>query len=471
MKRRIGLCLLLVPLLASAAGFWDGNAALQRGDSTFESGSFAASNSFPPDTRILVTNLETGKTAEVTVTKRIESQSDILILLSPKAASALGLSKGMLASVRITVISSPEEARAARPGEQTYSMDPDVNPGAAYGGPTQNPSPAQPESTQQAAEAQPETPPQPAAEAPQPDANPTVEQATAQTPVAEPAAALAAEAPVDPIAQTTTPPTAESPAEPVAPAAVDQQPAEDAAVIAEAAARTPQKQLFLPPREDEKFAYTPPVETPQQPAAAQPTPLTQPTAAEMTEVIGEPTAVPAPRQPADVRLAEAAAPQESMPEEIVGAGSASPEPRKNGAVTLSVPELKPEAQKSAPLAPEAPSPQQPVQQAKLPETPRPSATSPATPAQGPKAQAAASLPMTGKTGTYFLQLAAYATEKVAQDVAARLTPTYPTLVIAPHASGTRVFRVVVGPLNRAESGTLLTWFRYRGFPDAFLKQE
>ena len=444
MKRRIGLCLLLVPLLASAAGFWDGNAALQRGDSTFESGSFAASNSFPPDTRILVTNLETGKTAEVTVTKRIESQSDILILLSPKAASALGLSKGMLASVRITVISSPEEARAARPGEQTYSMDPDVNPGAAYGGPTQNPSPAQPESTQQAAEAQPETPPQPAAEAPQPDANPTVEQVATQTPVAEPA---------------------------TTPAAADQQQAEDAAVIAEAAARTPQKQLFLPPREDEKFAYTPPVETPQQPAAAQPTPLTQPTAAEMTEVIGEPTAVPAPRQPADVRLAEAAAPQESMPEEIVGAGSASPEPRKNGAVTLSVPEPKPEEQKIAALAPEAPSPQQPVQQAKLPETPRPSATSPATPAQGPKAQAAASLPMTGKTGTYFLQLAAYATEKVAQDVAARLTPTYPTLVIAPHASGTRVFRVVVGPLNRAESGTLLTWFRYRGFPDAFLKQE
>ena len=437
MKRWIGLSLLVVPLLASAAGFWDGNAALQRGDPTFESGSFAVSNSFPPDTRVLVTNLETGKTAEATVTNRIDSQSDILILLSPKAAAALGLSQGMMARVRVTVVSRPEEAGAARPGEQAYSMDPDVNPGAAYSGPTQAPASARSESTQQAAEAQPETPPQP-------DANPTVEQVATQTPVAEPA---------------------------TTPAAADQQQAEDAAVIAEAAARTPQKQLVLPPREDEKFAYAPPVETPQQPATAQATPETQPTAAEMTEVIGEPTAVPAPRQPADVRLAEAAAPQESRPEEIVGAGSASPTPGKNGAVALAVPEPKPEEQKIAALAPEAPSPQQPVQQAKLPETPRPSATSPATPAQGPKVQAAASLPMTGKTGTYFLQLAAYATEKVAQDVAARLTPTYPTLVIAPQASGTRVFRVVVGPLNRAESGTLLTWFRYRGFPDAFLKQE
>jgi hypothetical protein len=34
-----------------------------------------------------------------------------------------------------------------------------------------------------------------------------------------------------------------------------------------------------------------------------------------------------------------------------------------------------------------------------------------------------------------------------------------------------MFRVVVGPLNKAESGTLLVWFRFRGFPDAFVKQE
>jgi rare lipoprotein A (peptidoglycan hydrolase) len=437
MKRWIGLSLLLVPLLASAAGFWDGNAALQRGDSTFESGSFAASDSFPPDTRVLVTNLETGKTAEATVTKRIDSQSDIMILLSPMAASALGLSRGAMASVRVTVISRPEEGSAARSGEQTFSMDPDVNPGAAYGGLTQTPTPAQQESTQQAAEVPLETP------TPQPDANPSDERVATHTPVAEPATTPAAEVPVEPAAQNIA-----------AQAAAAQQQAEDAAVIAEAAARTPQKQLFLPPREDEKFAYTAPVETPRQPATAQATPETQPTAAEITAVIGEPTVAPAPRPLADISLAEAAAPQESRPEEIFSAHSESPALGRNDAVALAIPEPKPEERKNA--APEAAPQQQPVQQAKPPETTRP---------------AAASLPRTGKAGTYFLQLAAYATEKVAQDVASRLTPTYPTLVIAPQATGTRAFRVVIGPLNRAESGTLLTWFRYRGFPDAFLKQE
>ena len=39
------------------------------------------------------------------------------------------------------------------------------------------------------------------------------------------------------------------------------------------------------------------------------------------------------------------------------------------------------------------------------------------------------------------------------DLAARLTPTYPTLVVSPQGAGTPVYRVVIGPLKRAESGT------------------
>ena len=61
MKRWVALSLLLIPLLASAESFWEGSAALQRGDATFESSLSAASNSFAPDTRVLVQNLETGQ--------------------------------------------------------------------------------------------------------------------------------------------------------------------------------------------------------------------------------------------------------------------------------------------------------------------------------------------------------------------------------------------------------------------------
>jgi cell division protein FtsN len=77
----------------------------------------------------------------------------------------------------------------------------------------------------------------------------------------------------------------------------------------------------------------------------------------------------------------------------------------------------------------------------------------------------------GTTTRYFVQLAAYSAEPLAAGLAASLAATYPVQVRAPAATGGKVYRVMVGPLNRAESGTLLRFFRNRGFPDAFVKQE
>ena len=134
MKRWIVLSLLFVPFLAAAAGFWDGNAALQRGDATFESGLYATSNSFPPGTQITIQNQDTGKTVTATITGRIEGQSDILVLLSPKTAEALDLPQGTLGRVRVTVPPKAASTASGQPGDQTTSSDPDVNPAAAYGG-------------------------------------------------------------------------------------------------------------------------------------------------------------------------------------------------------------------------------------------------------------------------------------------------------------------------------------------------
>jgi cell division septation protein DedD len=128
------------------------------------------------------------------------------------------------------------------------------------------------------------------------------------------------------------------------------------------------------------------------------------------------------------------------------------------------------------LPPEAPAPAQSTRTATSPAattTAKPPAAPPVPTAAAAAApvQTASSLPRTGAAGSYFLQLGAYGTEKTARDLAAKLAATYPALVLAPPSAGSPVFKVVIGPLNRAESGTLLTWFRYRGFPDAFLKQE
>ena len=103
MLRWIVLTMLLVPCVAFAADFWDGNAALQRGDAAFEGGLNVASNSFPPGTQITIQDEDTGKTVTATVTGRIEGQSDILLLMSPKTAEAARLARSAGAEVALEV--------------------------------------------------------------------------------------------------------------------------------------------------------------------------------------------------------------------------------------------------------------------------------------------------------------------------------------------------------------------------------
>ncbi len=71
---------------------------------------------------------------------------------------------------------------------------------------------------------------------------------------------------------------------------------------------------------------------------------------------------------------------------------------------------------------------------------------------------------------YYLQLGAYTNESQARDRASNIPAEYPVSIVGPGSQPGNVYRILVGPLNRAESGTLLYWFRARGFPDAFIKQ-
>ncbi len=419
MKRWVVLGLLMIPLLAWADSYWEGNAALQRGDAAFESGLYAESDSFAPDTQLMVQNLDNGKSTVVTVSQRADSQSNILILLSPRAADALGIAAGSIARVRVT-----EGQKAASTGtpaapEKSFNPDSDVNPGAAY-------------ADEAAAGSQ-----APAAAASQPDQTPAAaqqEQTAAQGQAAQPG------------------PTAGASGE-------SQAAAEDAQILADAASRNPQKQLFLPPREDQKFAYKPPAETP----------------AEGPTVTGE-TAAPS-QQQSETPLAEA---QPATPQE---AGSTTPQPGQAEASSqLALPEAGGQAaeangtppassggEKIALQPPETP----PEQAAPGQTTAAPAAKTP-TETQPGQAQVVASLPkLTGKknAATFYVQLGAYATQEVAQGLAGTLIQTYPVVVLAPASGDKPMFKVLVGPLNKAESGTLLPLFRFRGFRDAFVRRE
>jgi len=458
MKPWIVLSLLLVPFFASAADFWDGNAALQRGDATFESGLYATSNSFPAGTQITILNEDTGKTVTATVTGRIEGQSDILVLLSPKTAQALGLSQGTLGRVRVTIPPRSDTTASTQTGDQTVSRDPDVNPAAGTGS-EQAAAPSSTDSSTQVAQT-------PA------DEQQTAEQQTAEQPATE--------------QPTTEQQTAEQPAT-EQPSEKD---AEAAAILSDAESRSPQKQVFQPPREDQKFVYHPPAATQQ--AATTQAATGEPT---ITSVYGEPGVTPPASASQSMALADVAAPEESRPQEIVSEGTAAPAPASEAPqVALAAPEVAPEepaAVAAEPVQTEVTGPAavppaagpKPLVALAPPETPAPARTSPASSAATAAASAAsaaqAAQPAAASVaaakpavkGAFYLQLAAFGTEQTARDLAAKLAQTYPALVLAPAGAGSSVYKVVIGPLNRAESGTLLLWFRYRGYPDAFLRQE
>jgi cell division protein FtsN len=477
MKRWVVLYMLTIPLLAFADSYWEGDAALQRGDTAFESGLYAASNSFAPDTQLLVSNLENGKSTVVTVSERADDQSDIMILLSPKAADAIGITAGSIARVRITVQQKAALGDASAVPESTSNPDSDINPAAAYAGTAGTPiaqQPTQPISAQPpAADQQPAAPPQ----------TPQAQQPTTQE---QPAA------------------TAQS--------------TEDAEILGDAAARNPQKQLFLPPREDQKFAYKPatpaetvqaapqpqtlaetpqvtpqpqiPVETPQvtpQPQIPVETPQAAPqpqTSAETPAVSGE-AAGPSATQPG-VPLAEAQTQMQPSPQE---AGSPAVQPNQSeAAAQLALPQAGQGTAQAetngAPLAqagsemialspPEAPPTQPTPSQAPAAPTAKPLQQAPPERQPG-KAQVVSTLPrLSGKkkATTFYLQLGAYATQDVAQGLAGTLIQTYPVVVLAPSSAAKQIYRVLIGPLNKAESGTLLPLFKFKGFRDAFVRQE
>ncbi len=72
-------------------------------------------------------------------------------------------------------------------------------------------------------------------------------------------------------------------------------------------------------------------------------------------------------------------------------------------------------------------------------------------------------------GAYFLQIAAYYSETLANKLVSSLSTSYPVTVLSMRKNGKVMYKVLVGPLNRDESGALLYWFKSKGYRDSFIK--
>ena len=120
--------LLVIAISAHAQSFWDGNAAVQRGDAAFDAGLYAMSNAFTRDTEIVVEDPASGKTTTAKVVGRIDDRLDILVLLSPAAALPLGLAQGEIVHVRVTLRKVEAKDTPILAEDTTPSTDPDGFP-------------------------------------------------------------------------------------------------------------------------------------------------------------------------------------------------------------------------------------------------------------------------------------------------------------------------------------------------------
>lgn len=130
MKVLSKITIILIVLTAGSAVFagsiWDGSVSTARYGYLPQTGLYAASNAFPKNSRVTVTNPNTGRTVDVIVLERLED-NNLFLVLSSEAAESIGINFG---DIFYGNISQQDNASSFREEELPYNPDPDVNPSA-----------------------------------------------------------------------------------------------------------------------------------------------------------------------------------------------------------------------------------------------------------------------------------------------------------------------------------------------------
>jgi rare lipoprotein A (peptidoglycan hydrolase) len=206
---------------------WNGNAATIRGGELESNELVAASNSFPLNSKVMVTNQQNGRSIAVYIQKRIPDSSNMFLLLSDAASKALGIGEYDVINVEARVLSYGVDEIIGLPDDLPYNPDPDFWRG------TQAP---KPQATLSPEELFTPSPMPMEYATPEPTAEPCGE----ETPVPTPCAVPTETPPCGAVTAETTPePTAEAAATPES--------------TPEVIGRNPEKNLYMLPHEDKSF--------------------------------------------------------------------------------------------------------------------------------------------------------------------------------------------------------------------------
>jgi hypothetical protein len=119
------LCVALTTLVLNSASVWEGAASASSGENLPDSGYYVATNSFPRNTVVDITNLENGRSIRVIVAAGIDVPG-LLAVLSKDAAGIIGLPEGSIGRIRMNQPSDPIAFSRFTEGMATYG-EPDFD--------------------------------------------------------------------------------------------------------------------------------------------------------------------------------------------------------------------------------------------------------------------------------------------------------------------------------------------------------
>jgi hypothetical protein len=469
-----------IAVFCIGASIWEGSAAVGIGGELPESGYYVATKSFPRNTVVDITNLESGKSVRAIVAAGLDSPG-LLAILSREAAALIGIQSRSIGRVRMTMPQDPVAFSRFTEGYNP-SGDPDYDPQALIAAAAPRTGSQTP--TVSAVTAEPLIP---AETFPESVIPPVLENAdlttfAAEQPWANESSAVSLNDAILPGSEGVIPADTPDPVENV------QWPWETAM----AASVSPSVSPTLPAEQPADLPYVFPEYNWQPPVAsredsaivpergAESVPLAEPT----VPLTGptEPAAVPnIPSQSAITLVPAELRPPEPYTEfppavEVAPVGS-PPAPR-----TLTWDDI-PEDQFIAGIpertAAQAPEPAvqpavrpavTPVEEITRAEPEILSNEEPVPPAVTANLFSAP-LISTLEKGMYYLQVGAFSKSDLVESALSRIGGAYPLAVQAGGSPEKPLYRILVGPVNLGESSALLQRFKGNGYQDAFVRRD
>ena len=117
----------LSALFAGAESYWEGAASMSRYGEFPVNGFYGASNSFPLNSVVEVTNPSTSKKAEIIIVNKLDD-NNLFLLISKDAAEKLSIKEDEIVSVKARIVKNFTSDQSK---EKELSEDPDLNPAAA----------------------------------------------------------------------------------------------------------------------------------------------------------------------------------------------------------------------------------------------------------------------------------------------------------------------------------------------------